>query len=45
MTIPFGEVPEAGICKELGIKMVDGLGGKIRSSSDLTGLKEIDKNN
>jgi len=41
----FGEVPEAGICKELGIKMVDGLGGKIRSSSDLTGLKEIDKNN
>ena len=41
----FGEVPEAGICKELGIKMVDGLGGKIRSSSDLTGLKEIGKNN
>tara|TARA_B100000073_G_C23341676_1_gene415150 strand:- start:47 stop:460 length:414 start_codon:yes stop_codon:yes gene_type:complete len=41
----FGEVPEAGVCKELGIKMVDGLGGKIRSSSDLTGLKEIDKNN
>ena len=39
----FGEVPEAGVCKELGIKMVDGLGGKIRSSSDLTGLKEIDK--
>ena len=34
----FGEVPEAGVCKELGIKMVDGLGGKIRSSSDLTGI-------
>ena len=41
----FGEVPEAYICKELDIKMVDGLGGKIRSSRDLTGLKEIDKNN
>ena len=27
--------------KELGIDIVDGLGKKIRSSSDLTGLKEI----
>ena len=28
------EVPEAKVCKELGIEMVDGLGEKIRSSSD-----------
>ncbi len=35
------EIPESIICKELGIKMIDGLGNKIRSSSDLTGLKEI----
>ncbi len=30
-----GEVPEAKICKELNIKMVDELGKKIRSSSEL----------
>ena len=36
-----GEVPESVICKRHGIEMVDGLGSKIRSSSDLTGLKEI----
>ena len=30
-----GEIPEAKICKELGIKMIDGLGGKIQSSSEL----------
>ena len=35
-----GEVPETVVCKELNIEIVDGLGGKIRSSSDLTGLKE-----
>tara|TARA_A100001391_G_C4962350_1_gene250285 strand:- start:313 stop:720 length:408 start_codon:yes stop_codon:yes gene_type:complete len=35
------EIPESVVCKELGIKMIDGLGNKIRSSSDLTGLKEI----
>ena len=35
-----GEVPESAICKKHGIKMADGLGQKIRSSSDLTGLKE-----
>ena len=35
-----GEVPESVICKKHGIEMVDGLGDKIRSSSDLTGLKE-----
>ncbi len=33
--------PESGICKKFKIKMVDGLGKKIRSSSSLTGLKEI----
>ena len=36
-----GEIPESKICKELGIQIIDGLGAKIRSSSDLTGLKEI----
>ena len=35
------EVPETPICKKYNIKMVDGLGDKIRSSSSLTGLKEI----
>ena len=35
-----GEVPESVVCKKYNIKMVDGLGDKIRSSSDLTGLKE-----
>tara|TARA_B100001093_G_scaffold81816_1_gene73215 strand:+ start:10526 stop:10933 length:408 start_codon:yes stop_codon:yes gene_type:complete len=34
------EVPESIICKKYNIKMIDGLGNKIRSSSDLTGLKE-----
>ena len=33
------EVPESKICRELGIEMRDGLGNKIRSSSDYTGLK------
>ena len=33
------EVPEAKICKELNIEMMDGLGEKIRSSSEYTGLK------
>ncbi|MDO8528598.1 MAG: adenylyltransferase/cytidyltransferase family protein [Nanoarchaeota archaeon] len=35
------EIPEAKICKELNIKIVDKLGKKIQSSSKLTGLKEI----
>mgnify|MGYP002884836028 CR=1 FL=1 len=35
------EVPETPICKKYNIKMIDGLGDKIRSSSSLTGLKEI----
>jgi len=38
----FGEVPEAETCHRLGIKMIDGLGEKIRSSSELTGLVELD---
>jgi len=29
--------------KKYNIEMVDGLGDKIRSSSELTGLQEIDK--
>ena len=35
------EIPESVICKKYDIKIIDGLGDKIRSSSDLTGLKEI----
>ena len=35
------EVPETPICKKFNIRMVDGLGDKIRSSSSLTGLSEI----
>jgi len=34
------EVPEAKICKEEGIKIIDGLGKKIQSSSNLTGIKK-----
>ncbi|MBU3924259.1 MAG: adenylyltransferase/cytidyltransferase family protein [Nanoarchaeota archaeon] len=30
-----GEVPEAVVCRELGIAMMDGMGEKIRSSSEL----------
>src|SRR3989344_4270805 len=30
-----GEIPEVAICRKLGIKMIDGLGDKIQSSSDL----------
>ena len=37
----IGEIPESKVCKELGIQIVDGLGEKIRSSSDLTGIKEL----
>jgi len=33
------EIPEAKTCRELNIEMSDGLGLKIRSSSDYTGLK------
>jgi rfaE bifunctional protein nucleotidyltransferase chain/domain len=30
-----GNIPEAAVCKELGIEIIDGLGAKIQSSSDL----------
>ncbi len=33
------EIPEAKVCRENGIEIIDGLGDKIRSSSDYTGLK------
>ena len=36
-----GEVPESMVCKKYNIQMTDGLGDKIRSSSDLTGLTQI----
>ena len=32
------EIPETSVMKKYNIKMVDGLGDKIRSSSDLTGI-------
>ena len=35
------EIPESKVCRENNIQIIDGLGDKIRSSSDLTGLKEI----
>ncbi len=35
------EIPEAEICRKYGIRIVDNLGKKIQSSSNLTGLKEI----
>ncbi len=35
------EIPEARICKELGIEIIDNLGKKIQSSSNLTGLREL----
>lgn len=34
-------IPEASVCNELGIQLVDGLGAKIQSSSWLTGLKKL----
>lgn len=41
------EIPEADVCDRRGIKMVDGLGAKIRSSSDLTAawkqLRQVNK--
>ena len=36
-----GEIPEAKICKELEIKIIDGFGKKIQSSSSLTGITEL----
>ena len=34
----LNEIPETAVMKKYNIKMVDGLGSKIRSSSDLTGI-------
>lgn len=34
------EIPEAKVCERLGIEMVDGLGGKIQSSSWLLKIKD-----
>ena len=34
------EIPEAKVCKKLGIKMVDGLGKKVQSASKLIRLLE-----
>ena len=39
------EIPESAICKKYNIQIIDGLGEKIRSSSDLTGLKDINSGN
>ena len=36
------EIPETEVCERLGIQMADGLGDKIRSSSELTGLTETE---
>ena len=33
------ECPEADVCRKYEIEILDGMGDKIRSSSDLTGLK------
>ena len=33
------EIPEAVVCRKYGIELIEGMGNKIRSSSDLTGLK------
>ena len=35
------EIPEASVCRKYNIDLLDGMGEKIRSSSDLTGLKSI----
>ena len=35
------EIPESKTCRENNIQIIDGLGAKIQSSSDLTGLKQI----
>lgn len=38
------EIPETKICNELGIRIIDGLGNKIRSSKDFTGLGDENEN-
>jgi D-beta-D-heptose 7-phosphate kinase/D-beta-D-heptose 1-phosphate adenosyltransferase len=37
------EIPESKVCQEYGIEIVDGLGAKIRSSSDLVGRSKKKK--
>ena len=37
------EIPEAKICKENGIKIIDGLGKKIQSSSELVKKSQLNK--
>ena len=39
----INDIPEAAICKQFGIKMVDGLGKKIQASSDLVSNWETKK--
>ncbi len=42
----FEEVPETSACNEIGIKMVQGLGAKIRASSEIIGkMEEYDNQN
>ena len=36
-------IPEAPMCMEMGIELIDGLGEKIQSSSTLTGLHAVKK--
>lgn len=36
-------IPESGICGELGIRLLDGFGDKIQSSSALSGLVAFEK--
>ena len=38
------EIPETPICKKFGIEIIDGVGEKIESSSNITGIKEIKEN-
>ena len=39
-----GEIPETPVCKEVGIEIIDGLGEKIRSSSEIIGrIKEVEE--
>jgi len=37
------EIPEAEVCRQYGIEIIDGLGDKIRSSSDLVARSKEDK--
>jgi len=41
----LNDVPEFGVCQKLGIKMVDGLGKKIRASSSLIAAAAENKKN